>query len=227
MWGSARRRWTNAELRRRFGEARDAISTEHAQFPRARSRLLVGDPGAAIVAFARQSRATLAVVGAPASGRLGGAILGRVGIRLLHTAPCSVLVARSTAEEAAFPRSVLVGYDGSPADSTAVAVARELAHRFDADLRILAPCGAVPALNGTLTRQKVEWPAAPVADALIAESERSDLLVVTGRGVRAAGGLEQVAERVGQLARCSVLIIREPASPHVIGNEDAVPDDEC
>jgi len=47
--------------------------------------------------------------------------------------------------------------------------------------------------------------------ALAGASEESDLLVVAGRGADRARTLGSVAEGIAQLARCSVLVVRDPS----------------
>lgn len=169
------------------------------------------------------------MTGAPASGRLGGIVLGSVGTHVLHRAPCSVLIARPSADETAFPRSIVVGHDGSKGAAAAAAAAKELAHRFDAVLRILVATGGDPVQIDPLAQEKgLEWSSLRPTDALATVSAEADLLVVGSRGLRGVRALGSVSERVGHLARCSVLVVREPAGATVdSGDEDAVPDSEC
>jgi len=219
----------SADLERQYEEARRALREARARCPRARSAILVGDAGAELVSAARENEATLVVVGAPASGRLGGIVLGSVGTHLLHSAPCSVLIARPSADETAFPRSIVVGHDGSKAAATAVAVAKELAHRFDAGLRIVVATGGDPVqLDRLAQEEELEWSSLRPVDALTAASAEADLIVVGSRGLRGVRALGSVSERIGHLARSSVLVVREPhVSPAIDRVEDAVPDSEC
>ena len=76
-------------------------------------RLVHGRADEAMLAAAEG--ATLVVVGSHEKPRGRGVLLGSVATRLVHDAPCSVLVTRAAAEPEAFPRSVAVGVDGSPA----------------------------------------------------------------------------------------------------------------
>lgn len=217
-----------ADIERRYEEARRALGAGRAHFPRAQSRLLSGDPGPALLSAVREAGATLAVVGAPPSGRLGGIVLGSVGTHLLHSAPCSVLIARPSSDEEAFPRSIVVGHDGSRDATAAAAVAKELAHRFDAGLRILAAEGGDPAQIDRLAQEGLEWSFLPPVEALATASAHGDLLVVGSRGLRGARTLGSVSERVAHLARCSVLVVREPPGVAPANREDdAVPDIEC
>lgn len=201
----------STDLERQYEEAQRALREGRAQCPRARSLIFFGDPGPVLVSAARQAEATLVVAGAPASGRLGGIVLGSVGTHLLHRAPCSVLIARPSADETAFPQSIIVGHDGSKGAAAAAAVAKELAHRFDAHLRILVASGGEPVQIDPLAQEdELEWSPLPPLDALATASAEADLLVVGSRGLHGLRALGSVSERIGHLAHSSVLVIREP-----------------
>jgi nucleotide-binding universal stress UspA family protein len=218
----------DADLERQLDEAQRALVVGRTQCPRARSQLLVGEPGPMLVSAARDSHATLAVAGAPASGRLGRIVLGSVGTQLLHSAPCSVLIARPAVDETAFPHSIVVGHDGSSGAAAAATAAKELAHRFDAVLRIIVATGSDRVLIDQLRGEDdLEWSTLSPTEALTAVSGETDLLVVGSRGLRGMRALGSVSERVGNLARCSVLVVREPFRSSMTGRDDAVPDDEC
>ena len=218
----------DADLERQVEEARRALVVGRTQCPRARSLLLVGEPGPMLVSAARDAHATLAVAGAPASGRLGRIVLGSVGTQLLHSAPCSVLIARAAVDETAFPHSIVVGHDGSSSAAAAATAAKELAHRFDAVLRIVVATGGDRVLIDRLRGEdELEWSTLSPTEALTAVSAETDLLVVGSGGHRGMRALGTVSERVGNLARCSVLVVREPFRSSVTGRDDAVPDDEC
>lgn len=214
---------------RQYEAAQRALREARALCPRARSAILFGDPGPMLVSAAREAEATLVAVGAPATGRLGGIVLGSVGTHLLNSAPCSVLIARPPADETAFPRSIVVGHDGSRGAAAAAEVAKELAHRFDAVLRILVATGGDPVQIDRLAREpELEWSSLPPTEALSTASAEADLLVVGSRGLRGMRAIGSVSERVGHLAGCSVLVVREPpGSPATDRNDDAVPDSEC
>lgn len=78
------------------------------------------EPADALIEIARGRGADTIVVGTRGRGRAARAALGSVSAAVLHHAPCDVLVVRParlrTAEEAPadWPRTVLVGFDGSP-----------------------------------------------------------------------------------------------------------------
>jgi nucleotide-binding universal stress UspA family protein len=219
----------SAELERQHEEARRALRDARAQWPRPRSAILFGDAGPVLVAAARDAGATLVVVGAPASGRLGSAVLGSAGTHTLHSASCSVLIARPTADETRFPRSIVVGHDGSKGAAAAVEVAKELAHRFDARLRVLVATSGDPVqIDGPTVDDQLEWSSLRPVEALTAASADADLLVVGSGGLDRARALGSVSERIGHLAWCSVLVVREPRfSPTAEEVTDAVPDSEC
>jgi nucleotide-binding universal stress UspA family protein len=191
--------------------------------------LLFGDPGPKLVSAVREIDATLAVVGAPSSGRLGGFVLGSAGTHVLHNAPCSVLIAREPADEDAWPRSIVVGHDGSPGAADAAVVAKELAFRFHAALRIVVATGGDPVdIESLPSAEELDWSSSRPVDALETASAEADLLVVGSRGLRGPRTLGSVSERIGHLAHCSVLVVREPQSARVTpGVEDEIPDPEC
>ena len=100
-----------------------------------------------------------------------------VATHLLHEAPCSVLVVRPTAERERWPRSIVVGTDGSPAAAAATAVAYALAKRF-----------------GAGDERKP-------ADYLLATSKDADLLVLGSRGLHGFAALGSVSERVAHQSK--------------------------
>jgi nucleotide-binding universal stress UspA family protein len=221
---------TPSDMDRQREEAQSALRKGRDQCPRARSALLFGDPGPKLVSAAREVDATLVVIGAPASGRLGAFLLGGAGTYVLHNAPRSVLIARRPDNEDAFPRSIVVGHDGSQAAVNAAVVAKELAFRFGAALRIVVATGGEPVRFDSLPPDEdLEWSSAQPIDALEAASAEADLLVVGSSGLRGPRALGSVSERIGHLARCSVLVVREPPRSSDVEPEiaDEVPDPEC
>jgi nucleotide-binding universal stress UspA family protein len=219
------------DLARQHETARRALREGHRLCPRARTHLLSGEPGVRLASAAQEAQATLVVIGAPASGRLGHDVLGTVGTHLLHEAPCSVLIARPPRDETVFPHSIVVGHDGSRLASAAADVAKELAHRFDADLKLLVATGDEQVdVDGLSREDELEWCSLPPVEALEAASADADLIVVGSSGLRGSRPLGTVSERISHLARCSVLVVREPHGQVAVdrdGRDDAVPDDEC
>jgi nucleotide-binding universal stress UspA family protein len=152
--------------------------------------------------------ATLAVVGTHGRRRAVGIALGSVATRLLHDAPCAVLVARPPANLERWPRSIVLGLDGSVPSALAAAAAWALADRVGAGVRAIAGAGA-DAEAARRIAPDVELHEARPVDALVVASEHADLVVVGSRGVTGVRALGSVSERVGHEARSSVLVVRE------------------
>jgi nucleotide-binding universal stress UspA family protein len=220
----------SADLEQQYDEARRALRDARAQCPRARSAILFGDAGPVLVAAAREAGATLVAVGAPPGGRLGGFVLDSAGTYVLHNSPCSVLIARQPAEDDAWPRSIVVGHDGSRGAAEAAVVARELAFRFGAALRFVVATGGDPVdVDSLPSDEELDWSSWQPVNALEAASAECDLLVVGSRGLRGPRALGSVSEAISDLAHSSVLVVREPHQSSQLerGVEDAVPDPEC
>jgi nucleotide-binding universal stress UspA family protein len=171
----------------------------------ARTELLYGGVVERVVTELEDVDATLAVVGGHHHHRPVGVLLGSTATRLVHRAPCSVLVARPAME--AFPRQIVVGDDGSETAARAVAAAYELAHRHDAHLRHV--------LTGSLPPSRVQVPnveADVVEDprhlheSLVEASALADLVVI-GRYGRGAAAVRSESERLAHDAACSVLVV--------------------
>ncbi|HEV3479019.1 MAG TPA: universal stress protein [Gaiellaceae bacterium] len=177
-----------AELLEREAEA--ALAAARAVAPAADHKLLDGNPAAVLLHEAEGEQATLVAVGSHGRGRVAGRLLGTVAARMLHDAPCSVLVARAARDPETWPQSVVAGVDGSAQSADALAVARSIAERF----------------AGTLD-QLEEEPARAV-DALTAASDSADLVVVGSRGLHGLKSLGSVSERVAHRASSSVLVVR-------------------
>jgi nucleotide-binding universal stress UspA family protein len=175
------------------------------------TKVLHGDPAATLVDHLRDSGATLVAAGTHGHRRVAGILMGTVATRLLHDAPCSVLIARPSDGEEPFPARILVGVDGSPESAAAAVVAQELAARFGAECVGLTATGGKPvdlvaaraAFSGTLE----QFPAG-AATALVATAPDADLLVVGSRGLHGLQALGSVSERVAHRAACSVLVVR-------------------
>ena len=87
--------------------------------------------------------AELLVVGSSHRSGPSRIVLGSVGTRLLHGAPCAVAVAPSgyASSDARGLHVILAGFDGSPESRAAVAEAARLADKANAALRIVAVAG--------------------------------------------------------------------------------------
>ena len=177
-----------------YERAQAALHVGLGWYPSSRSLLVFGDPGEALATAALRTRATLTAVGARAGGDSAGPPVDAVAAHLLRYAHSSVLIARPTGDEQRFPRSIVVGLDGSSHADAAASVAAALAARCGAPLRTLEVSGSALRLVG----------------ALVSASAGCDLLVVGSRGADDAPLLGRAAHGVAELARCSVLVVREP-----------------
>ena len=181
-------------------------------FHEAEIRLLEGRPLDCLQHEIERVGATLAVVGTRGQSRAAGIALGSVTTHLLHEAPCSVLVAREPRDLLEWPRSVLVGVDGSTGSAAALTAAEALAELRDAVLRpVVATREPFVDLDAArAVAPGVEEHDETVLHALHVLSEEADLLVVGSRGLRGIHALGSVSERIAHEARCSVLVVRAP-----------------
>lgn len=174
------------------------------------TKLVEGDPRICLLAEIERRDATLVVVGSHGLSRAAGIALGAVSTHLLHEAPCSILIARGAIDIERWPRRIVVGVDGSPGSELAMGAARELADRFDADLRaVTATQDAHVDLD--LARRlafPLEEHAGRALDVLTKAAETSDLLVVGSRGLRGVQALGSLSERLAHDAGLPVLVAR-------------------
>ena len=161
---------------------------------------------------AARHAATLIAVGSHDQGRLTELLIGGVSGPLLHEAPCSVLIARSTTGP--FPASIVVGVDGSPTSLEALAVGRYLGTRFGVPLRaVAARHGDVDVVHAELAAPDVEIVDGGAVDVLVDAALCGDLLIVGNRGLHGLRALGSVSERVAHGARSSVLVVRPLLEP--------------
>jgi len=151
-----------------------------------------GPPADCLLDAIASEHATLVVVGTHGLGRAAGVLLGSVATRVVHRAPCSVLIARGRPGSTWSPRTIVVGVDASPAADAALRACRELEARFGSEVRALTIDGHRPAHE------------------LVEAGVDADLIAVGSRTTRGAHGLGSVSERVAHHAGCSVLVVREP-----------------
>jgi nucleotide-binding universal stress UspA family protein len=193
-------------------EAESALTTASGALPPGRiaeTRLVEGRAAELLLHLAAGEHATLLCAGAGGQRRATGILLGSTVTRLVHEAPCSVLVARAPLS-GAFPSSIVVGVDGSPEAEAAARVAFALQERFGASLRVVAAAGGKGVDVQAVGRAHPDVepvPAKPV-EALVAGREQPDLIVVGSKGLHGLRALGSVSERVAHRARCSVLVVR-------------------
>ena len=190
-------------------EAEAALAEAQAVAPSASSKLLAGEPVAALLKQAEAEGTTLIAVGSHGRRRAAGLLLGTVAARMLRDAACSVLVARSARDADAWPQTVVVGVDGSLESAAAFTLARSVAERFGGSVR------AIASTKDQLDREAARAIAAeleehdgPAVNVLAAASEAADLIVVGSRGLHGLKALGSVSERVAHQARSSVLVVR-------------------
>jgi len=153
--------------------------------------------------------ATLLALGSHGHHRMTEIAFGGPAGELLHEAPCSILLARTPRPPQEFPRSLVVGYDGSAGADLALATAQAIVERFGSRLRIVAADdGDALDLARVHKAAGVELVEQHPVDALCGESETADLVVVGSRGLRGFRALGSVSERVAHRAACSVLVVR-------------------
>jgi nucleotide-binding universal stress UspA family protein len=194
-----------------LGEAAAAVLAEQPSL-RVETRVLEGPVLPTLLGALTDEKATLAVVGRHGHSRLAGIVLGSAMTTVLHDAPCSVLVAGTGGD--GWPRSLVVGYDGSEQADAAVRVAAGVAHRTNASLEAVCARGGkdvdVEALQARLTG------IAPGVGLTVEDKEPvgtlvdadADLVVVGHRGLHGMKALGSVSERVAHKANSSVLVVR-------------------
>ena len=176
----------------------------------AEARLLHGVPWSSISSTAEEEGVDLVAVGSHERSRFAGIVGGSVATYTLHEAPCSVLVARASGAQEEFPRSIVAGFDGSECGAEALAAARRLAEETGAALRVVAAAGGHKLELGPIRELAPEAVVdhLPPVDALVAESENTDLIVLGSRGLHGLAALGSVSERVAHQAKSSVLVVR-------------------
>jgi len=196
------------ETARALAQARAQAQPRH----RLDAAVAEGDPVGTIVEELEARDATLVVVGSHGISRPVGIALGAVSTRLLHDAPCSVLVVRGTIGDR-WPRRIVVGVDGSEQSTAALEAARGIRQRFGAELRVLVGTDddQIDLDAARLTAPECEEHEARALDMLNVASETADLIVVGSRGLRGLRALGSLSERIAHEARCSVLVVRPAA----------------
>jgi nucleotide-binding universal stress UspA family protein len=191
-----------ADAEQAMAEAKEVVPSE--------GKIVNGD--AAAVLLNEAQHATLLALGSHGRRRAAGMLLGTVAARMLHEAPCPVLIARPARDPDTWPQAIVVGVDGSAESELAVAVGRSVASSCRAELRI------VSAMNDQVDRDAARRIAPELAErdgralgVLLTESETADLVVVGSRGLQGLESLGSVSERIAHQASCSVLVVRGTA----------------
>lgn len=188
--------------------AEDAVHAAEEQLPTARRKVIHGFPAHALLDEITRERSTLVAVGSHGQGRAAGILVGSTTTKLVHDAPCSLLVARTLRD---VPRRIAVGVDGSQESAAAYRTACYLAERFDGDVTVIAAEGGklldVAGVSLIVGDGFQVIPDEPVP-VLVAASADADLLVLGSRGLHGLKSLGSVAERVAHRAECSTLIVR-------------------
>ena len=193
-----------AAYERAFAEGEERISASARRIlgDRPFRLLTVGGVSAprALHEFAEDEGADVIVIGSTHRGRLGRVLPGSVGERLLHGAPCAVLVAPSGfADRESFAiRRIGVGYDGRTESSHARDIAAALASELGAELETIT----VAAGEGD------------PAEILSERSHDLDLLIVGSRGYGPV--------RHALVGNVSGLVLRAAASPVLVVPRSAV-----
>lgn len=172
-------------------------------------RVREGYAATALLAAAAEIEADLIAVGSHGTSRAVGIALGSVATRLIHEAPCSVLVARGDPAADALPKSIVVGIDTSAESVEAQVVAMALGAACGALVRPLTATGGHGLPEGAALTADLDSRSA--VDALVDASRHNDLIVVGSRGLHGVRALGSVAERVAHQAHCPVLIVRDHA----------------
>ena len=176
------------------------------------SGIVTGPPAPLSVVEPKVRNATVVAIGSHGHRRLSGIVIGSVATALLHSAPCSVLLTRPGSRED-FPRSIVVGLDGSAEARLAAGHAAAIAARTGAELKGLVAMGGAPVDFGEVRSIVIDN-----GGFLLTDDERdpvdafsdvaADLLVLGSRGLRGVHALGSVSERAAHRAGCSVLVIR-------------------
>jgi nucleotide-binding universal stress UspA family protein len=189
--------------------AEAAVARAVEALPNAAAKVVRGSAWQELIGEAECGRDGVIVVGSHGTGRAAGIVIGSTSTEVVHKSPCSVLIAREAAKD--FPRSIVVGIDGSPESAYAYAVAADLSARFGVQLWNVVAHGGKgvdPAKVAEIVGHRREDLQGLPVDALVAAAVDADLLVVGSRGLHGLRSLGSVSERVAHRARCSVLVVR-------------------
>jgi nucleotide-binding universal stress UspA family protein len=176
------------------------------------SGIVTGPPAPLSVVEAKVRNATVVAIGSHGHRRMPGILIGSVATALIHSAPCSVFLARPGADDG-FPRSLVVGLDGSAQSRAAARAAAAIAQRTGATVQGLVAMGGAPVDHAEVRSIAIDSGGFPLTedgrDPVDAFSDvDADLLVLGSRGLRGVHALGSVSERSAHRAGCSVLLVR-------------------
>lgn len=175
-------------------------------------------PGRALHDVCEEVEAALLVLGSHRRSASGRAAAGGTAKAALHHAPCPVLVApRGVAATGRLAVATIgVGFDGSPESGHALTIARAVARATGGEIVLLtavSDSGDAAAARARASAAgdglAVEVLEGKAAEALVARSERLDLLVLGSRGWGPVRRLllGSTSERVVRDAGCAVLVV--------------------
>jgi nucleotide-binding universal stress UspA family protein len=192
-----------AGTQRALERARELVEPDDA-------RMLAGRLVDALSGQCARTGVTLVAVGVRPHGRLGTRVFGGHDIEVLHTTPCSILIARPGWGPSR-PERILVGVDSTPESRVAEEVGAALAVRLGRELVPVVGLGEDVDLD-LLRAERDQALLDPrgLVDALGAAAHPGDLVLV-GRPHDRRGRGADLAERVVYGTRCSVLVVRPAA----------------
>ncbi len=139
----------------------------------------------------------------------------RLTRRVLDVTGCSVLINRLGTESERWPRSIIVGVDGSPvslhAYETAVALARLTGAKVTAVMAVgHKPVRQTPTGQASLPTSVQVVEGEPADAALIKTDWHSDLVVVGRTGENRSRGMGTTSQKVAAFSPVPVLVVHRP-----------------
>jgi nucleotide-binding universal stress UspA family protein len=224
-------------LRDHFERIFEQVSAQDPGLTYTPHRLTGPSPAGSLSGLAEELEPMMIVLGSTHRGRLGRVLPGSLGDRLLGGGPSPIAIAPRGYAKTGHPiKRIGVGYDGREESAVALAFAAEIATSLGAGLRliavlpppsstleaIVAPLGYEEALRSQLEGALAEGGAAfpeiatetsllsgDPAEALVAESEGLDMMIVGSRGygpIRRAL-LGNVSAELTREAGCPLIVV--------------------